>query len=80
MARLAAVAMGEAKARAKDVLTRVQDALAVANEEWRSLEAEVTRLTGEITSLLLDLEASRNEVFALHSQVGKDKEAMVEDY
>ena len=80
MARLAAVAMGEAKARAKDVLTRVQDALAVANEEWRGLEAEVARLTVEITSLLLDLEASRNEVFALHSQVGKDKEAMVEDY
>ena len=31
-------------------------------------------------SLLLELEASKDEVSSLHSQAGKDKEAMEEDY
>ena len=80
MARLAAVAVGEAKAREKDDLTRVQDALAAMDEDGCGLEAEVTHLTVERTSLLLELEASRDEVSSFHSQAGKDKEAMVEDY
>ena len=60
--------MGEAKARAKDDLTRVRESL------------EVTGLTVERTSLLLELRASKDKVSALHSQVGKEKEAMVEVY
>ena len=80
MACLAAVAAGEAKARVEDDLTRVRNSLAAAKEDECGLEAEVARLTIERTSLLLDLEASRDEVSALHSQVSKDKEAMVEDY
>ena len=44
------------------------------------MEAEVVRLMVELMLLLLNLEASRDEVSALHSQAGKDKEAMVEDY
>ena len=31
-------------------------------------------------SLLLELEASRDKLYAFHSQAGKEKEAMVEDY
>ena len=54
--------------------------MATAEEDERWLAAEVGRLTVERTSLLLELEASRDEVSALHSQVGKDKEAKVEDY
>ena len=80
MVCLAAVAAGEAKARAKDDLTRVRDALTSAEEDGRGLEDEVAHLTVERTSLLLDLEASRDEVFVLYSQASKDKEAMVEDY
>ena len=74
------MAIGEAKARAEDDLTRDRDALAAAEEDQRRLEAEVSHLTVERTSFLLELETSRDEVFALHAQVGKDKEAMVEDY
>ena len=80
LAHLETVAAGKAKARAEDDLTRVQEALAAAEEDGRGLEAEVARLTVEITSLLLNLEASRDKVSALHSQASKDKESMVEDY
>ena len=78
MACLVAIAAREAKARAEDDPTRVRDALA-AEEDERGLEAEVACLTVEGASLLLELKASRDEVSALHSQAGKDKEAMVED-
>ena len=67
VALLAAMAVGEANARAKDELTRARDALAAAEEDGRKLEAEVARLLIERMSLLLELEASRDEVPALHS-------------
>ena len=34
----------------------------------------------ERTSLLIEVGAAKDEVSSLHSQVGKDKEAMEEDY
>ena len=80
VARLTAVAAGEAKARAKDGLTRARDALVATEEDMRRLEAEVSRLAVERTSLLLELEASKDEVSSLHSQAGKDKESIEEDY
>ena len=80
MARLAAATTGDVKARAENDLTRVLDALIVAEEDGLRLEAEVSRLEVEQTSLLLELEASKDEVSSLHSQVGKEKEAMEEDY
>ena len=54
--------------------------MAATEEDGHRLEAEVSRLMVERTSLLLDLEASRDEVSTLHSQAAKDKEALVEDY
>ena len=54
--------------------------MAAAEEDGRRLEAEVARLAVERTSLLLELGASKDEVSSLHSQAGKDKEAMEEDY
>ena len=80
VARLIAVAVGDAKARAEDDLTRAQDALAAEEEDERRLEVEVARLAVERASLLLELEASKDELSSLHSQAGKDKEAMEEDY
>ena len=65
MARLVAVAVGKAKAMAKDDLTRVRDASAAEEEDVRRLKTEVTRLRVEQTSLLLELKASRDEVSAL---------------
>ena len=55
VARLVAMAAGEAKARAEDDLARMRDALAAVEEDGRGLEAEVTLLTVEQTSLLLEL-------------------------
>ena len=52
--------------------------MTVAEED--RLEAEVARLAVEQTSLLLELEASKDEVSSLHSQMRKDKGAMGEDY
>ena len=54
--------------------------MAAAEENRRGLEAKVVRPMVEQTLLLLELEASRDEVSTLHSHAGKDKEAMVEDY
>ena len=67
VARLTAVAVGDAKARIEDDLIRALDALAAAEEDVRRLEAEVARLTVEQTLLLLELEASKDEVSSLHS-------------
>ena len=44
------------------------------------LKVEVAHLAVERTSLLLELEASKDEMSSLHSQTSKDKEAMEEDY
>ena len=80
VARLSAVTAGNAKARAEGDLVRVQDALAVAEEAKYKAEAETARLEVEQTSLLLEIGAARDEVSSLHSEAGRDKEAMEEDY
>ena len=80
MAHLATIVAGEAKARVEDDLARIRDALATTEEDGRGLEVEVARLTVEQTSLLLELQTSRDEVSSLHSQAGKDREAIVKDY
>ena len=55
-----AMAASEAKERAEDELARMLDALAVAEEDGQELEAEVARLTVERTSLLIELQASKD--------------------
>ena len=49
-------------------------------EARRKVEAEVASLKVEQTSILLEIRAAKDEVSSLHSQAGKDKEAMEEDY
>ena len=44
------------------------------------MEVETFPLKVEWTSLILELVAAKDEVSSLHSQAGKDKEAMEEDY
>ena len=80
VARLVVTAAGDAKARVEDDLARVLDALVATKEDRRGSEAGITCLVVERMSLLLELEASKDEVSSLHSQAGKDKEAMEEDY
>ena len=80
VARLMAVAVGDARSRAENDLTRVLNALAVMEEDGCRLKDEVARLVVERTSLLQELEAFKNEVSSLHSQKSKDKDAMEENY
>ena len=80
VARLAVTTIGDAKARVEDDLARVLDALVAAKEDKRGSEAGITCLAVERMSLLLELQASKDEVSSLHSQASKDKEAMEEDY
>ena len=49
-------------------------------EARRKAKAKAARLEVERTSLLLEIGAAKDEVSSLHSQAGKDKEAMKEDY
>ena len=76
---LATVAAGDTKVRAEDDLAKVQEALALAEEANCKTEDKITCLEVERTSLLLELEAAKDEVSSLHSQVSKDKEVMEED-
>ena len=80
MAHLDVTTTGDAKVRVEDDLDRVLDALAVAVEDGRRSKDEIASLAVEQTLLLLELEASKDKVSSLHSQAGKDKEAMEEDY
>ena len=79
-ARLAAVAASDAKACVEDNLASVQDALVIAEEARRKSEAKVAHLEVERTSLLLEIGMTKDEVSSLHSQAGKDKVAMEENY
>ena len=44
------------------------------------MEVETALLEVKRTSLLLELGATKDEVSSLHSQAGRDKEAMEEEY
>ena len=68
------------KARAEDKLAKVQGALAVTEEVRRKVEAEVTFLEVERTSILLEVGVTKDELSSFQSQAGKDKAAMEEDY
>ena len=61
-------------------MTWLQDALAVVEETKRKAEAETALLEVKRTLLLLELGAAKDEVSSLQSQVGKNKEAIEEDY
>ena len=80
VARLAVTSAGDVKARVEDDLAKVLDALEDEEEDRPRSETEIARLAVERTSFLLELKASKDEVSSLHSQTGKEKEAMEEDY
>ena len=65
---MAANAVGEASARAKEDLVRVQEALVATEEGRHKAEGEITCLEVERTSVLLELGATKDEVSSLHSQ------------
>ena len=80
MDHLAASVAGDAKAKVDEDLARVQEALATMEEGRHKAEAEIACLEVERTSLLLELEATNDEVSYLYSQAGRDQEAMEKEY
>ena len=76
MARMDAYAVGSAKAKVESELARVQNALSVAEEAKRKAEDEASRLAIERVSLLLELETSKDEMFALQAHALKEKKAL----
>ena len=80
VARLATSSACDTKARAEENLVRVQEALAPAGKSRRKADAEVSHLEIELTSLLLELKVTKDEMSSLHSQVRRDKETMEEEY
>ena len=67
VARLGAIAVGDARARVEKDLARVQVALSAAEEGMLKVEAKIACLEVEWTSLLLDLKETKDEVSSLHS-------------
>ena len=65
--RLVTVAAGDLKARMEGDLAKVQEALAVAEEDKRRAEAKTSCLVVERMSLLLKLGVTMDEVSSLHS-------------
>ena len=60
VARLAAIAAGDAKARAEDDLARVQEAQVIKEKARLKAEAENSRLEVEQTLLLLELGVAKD--------------------
>ena len=80
VARATVVTTGDAKARVDEDLARAQDSHAAIEEAKRKAEVKTARLKVDRTSLLLGIGAAKDEVSALQSQAGKDKEALVGEY
>ena len=62
MARLAITTAGDAKSKVEDDIPRVLDVLAAVEEDRRRSEAEITRQAIKRPSLLLELDATKDEV------------------
>ena len=65
MTRMDADTTGSAMAKVESELARVQNVLAVAEEAKRKADDEVSRLTDERVSLLLELGTCKDEMFAI---------------
>ena len=61
-------AVGNAKARVESELARVQNALAMAEEARWKADDEVSRLTDERVSLLLELGTCKDEISAIRTE------------
>ena len=64
MARMDADTAGSVRAKVESELARVQNSLTVSEETKRKAEDEASRLAVERFSLLLELGASKDKVFA----------------
>ena len=80
MARMDADAVGSTRAKVESKLARVQNALAVAEEARRKADDEVSCLTDEQISLLLELETCKDEMSTIRAEALRENEALREAY
>ena len=80
MARMDADAIGSARAKVESELARVQNSLAVAEEARWKANNEVSRLTDERVSLLLEFRTCKDEMFVIRAEALKENEALREAY
>ena len=68
MASMDADAAGNVRARVESELARVQSTLAAAEEARRKVDDEISRLTDERVSLLLELGTCKDEISAIRAE------------
>ena len=61
-------------------LDQAQLALAISREAWRKVEEETSHLTDKRVSLLVELEASKDELSIFLAEVSKEKKALEVKY
>ena len=61
-------------------LDGAQQALATFGEAWRKAEEEVSLLTDERVSLLVELKASKDELSAFRAKASKEKKALEKEF
>ena len=64
----------------KTELDMAREALAASREACQTTEEEANRLTDERVSLLVELGASKDELFAFRAEVAKEKKTLEEEY
>ena len=80
MAQLDVESAGSARAQVEFELARVQHALAALEEARRKVKDEASRLADEKVSLLLKLEASKDELSIFRAEAFKEKKALEEAF
>ena len=80
MARLDADAAGNARARVESKLARVQSALATVEEARWKADGEISRLTNERVSLLLEHRTCKDYISAIRVEALRKNEALREAY
>ena len=70
----------DARQKMRSKLNMAQQALAYSGEACRTAKKEVSRLTNERVSLLVELGASKDELSAFRAEVAKEKKALEVEY
>ena len=78
MSCMDADAAGNARARVESKLARVQSALAAVEEARRKADDEISHLTNERVSLLLELRTCKDEISTIQEEALRENEALRE--
>ena len=76
----ALAAIEDARQKMESELDVAQQALAASGEAYRTTEEEASRLIDERVSLLVELGASKDELFSFCAEVAKEKKSLEAEY